>query len=218
MTGETLTTATRRKPEVNIFLHWLGRLAFRVLGFRVAGDIPDVDKAVIIAGPHTSNLDGLYMVLTSWIVRRRLDWMVKAELVRGPLGWLIRWAGGVPIDRSASFNAVEQAIQAFNQRERMLLAVAPEGTRKKKDHWKTGFYWIAVGAQVPLVIACMDHKRKAVFLHTPPMNPTGNLEQDIEVIWDYYQPEMARYPEKFNDKRLRPSQAEKRADRQTDRV
>lgn len=187
------------------FLGWLGRLYFRLTGWRIEGEIPNEPKLVIIAAPHTSNWDGLNLVMTSWSIRVNCRWMVKKEFLRVPIiGWLIRLTGGLPINRQASHNAVKAAVDAFAEKENLVLIVAPEGTRSKLDHWKTGFYFIAQQANVPLLAARMDYERKVIsFVIPEPI--VGDLEQDIEVIWDLYRPPIrGLYPEKQNDFRLRP--------------
>jgi 1-acyl-sn-glycerol-3-phosphate acyltransferase len=196
---------TPRKPEVNLIQHWLARFIFAVMGWKVEGFVRDYPKMMVVAGPHTANQDGMMLVLASWIVRQKIKWMVKIEMTRGPFGWLIKALGGVGIDRSASFNTVEQVVDEYNSREKFLLVVAPEGTRKKTNHWRTGFYWMAVGAGIPIMFGVLDYKRKVVDLSPPILHPTGDIEADIETIWDIYRPATARVPEKVADMKLRPS-------------
>jgi len=199
------TVEYHRKPQGNHFFHLLGRLYFRLMGFRIIGEIPDIPKMVIAAAPHTSNLDGIFLVCTMWQLRIRLVWMVKKEILWGPLGWLIRALGGMAIDRSASFNTVEQAVHHIHQTEEILLVVAPEGTRKKTSYWKTGFYWIAHDANIPILCAVLDYQNKVLDLTAPPIYPTGDIETDMEKIWDIFRPATARFPDRVADMRLRPS-------------
>lgn len=205
MTKPVNSPNPRRKPEVNILLHLLGRFIFWVTGWRAIGHVPENPKMIIVAGPHTSNVDGAIMVFTSWVVRVRLKWMVKIELTRGPLGWLIKALGGVPVDRSASRNLVDQIVQEFAARDDILLAIAPEGTRRKSDHWKTGFYWMAVKAEVPIMLGKLDYKHRTIDLSAPLLHPTGDIDADMAWIWAEYEGVTARFPEKVNDMRLRPS-------------
>lgn len=199
------TIEYQRKPQGNYFLHLLGRLYFRLMGFKIVGDLPDVPKMVVAAAPHTTNLDGIFLVCTMWQLRIRLVWMVKKEILVGPLGWLIRALGGMAIDRSASFNTVEQAVQYIDQADEILLVVAPEGTRKKAKYWKTGFYWIAHDSNVPIMCAALDYERKVLDLTTPPIYTTGDIEADMEKIWAVFRKAKARFPERVADMRLRPS-------------
>jgi 1-acyl-sn-glycerol-3-phosphate acyltransferase len=192
-----------RKPEVNIVLHLVARLVLWILGWKIVGKAPNVPKVVIIAAPHTANIDGFLMVMAAWYVRAKLDWMVKAELTRGPLGWIVRAAGGVPVDRSASFDAVDQMVKQFSERDELALAISPEGTRKKRDHWKTGFYWIAHRANVPILCATVDYGKKVIDISAPFIHTTGDIEADMPRIWDHYRNVTARFPEKVNEFRLR---------------
>jgi 1-acyl-sn-glycerol-3-phosphate acyltransferase len=194
-----------RQPEVNIILHLLARLYFWLAGWQVIGYVPDLPRLVVVGGPHTSNMDGFHLILASWHLRVRLEWMVKIELTRGPLGWLVLALGGMPIDRSGGSNTVDQVAAQIRGRERVVLVIAPEGTRKKLDHWKTGFYWIAHKAEVPLLLAVMDYSRKAIDVSSPLVYPSGDIESDMETIWSVYARAGGRFPENVNDRRLRSS-------------
>lgn len=193
------------KPSIHIIPHWIARFYFWLTGWQVAGDAPPIPKFVVLAAPHTSNYDGVMLVGASWIVRRKLEFMIKAEWTRGIVGPLIRALGGLGIDRSASRNVVGHCIEKFKERDELILVVPPEGTRKKTDHWKTGFYWIAVGAGVPILLARLDYAKKSVDLTAPLFYPTGDIEADMEKIWDYYRGATARFPEKVSDFAMRRS-------------
>jgi 1-acyl-sn-glycerol-3-phosphate acyltransferase len=200
------TLVVNRPREVNIVLHLIGRFYFWLRGWRVTGEIPADPKMIVVAGPHTANMDGILLILTSWVVRVKLYWITKVEVTRAPvLGWLARAAGGVGIDRSRSFNTVTQVVEELERRERLLLAVAPEGTRKKLDHWKTGFYWMARKADARILCGRLDYKLKVVDL-AEAITTTGDIESDMERIFDLYRDVNALHPEKVNDMRLRPSQ------------
>ena len=193
-------------PLANRLLYRLARFLFRISGWGVEGDLPDIPKYVIIA-THTSNWDFI-VGLTGWSIlscgfsTTRLSWLGKAEIFRGPLGAFLKWIGGVPIERSSRHNAVEQSIQAFRSREKLAMAIAPEGTRKKATHWKTGFYYIAQGAQVPIVFAFFDYKRKVVGIG-PAMIPSGDIQADMEIIRDFYSNVHAKHPDRVGDIVLR---------------
>ena len=203
---EDLKIETPRVRRGNIILHWIARIFFLVSGWRVKGTLPNERKLVAIGAPHTSNYDGLLMLMMSWLLYLRMDWMVKAELgEHWLLGPIAKALGGVSIDRRASFNAVEQAVQKFKERDDIWLVVAPEGTRRKTDHWKTGFYWIAHDAGVPIMMATVDYESKVIHLIEPLLYPTGDLEADMEKIWAEYRIARGRHPERAGDMRLRPS-------------
>jgi len=193
-------------PLANRLLYWLAKFLFRISGWRAEGKLPDVPKYVIIS-THTSNWD-LVVGLTFWSIISygfsmvKFSWMGKAEVFCGPLGPFLKWAGGIPIDRRARHNVVEQVIQAFRSREKLVMAIAPEGTRKKATHWKTGFYYIAQGAQVPIVFAFIDYQRKVVGLG-PAITPSGDIQADMKIIRDFYSNVHARHPDQVGDIVLR---------------
>jgi 1-acyl-sn-glycerol-3-phosphate acyltransferase len=173
----------------------LARLALRLAGWRVEGELPESPRFVIIAAPHTSNWDAVLLLLAARIYEVPLAWFVKDAWFRFPLGPLMRGLGGVPIDRSAANGVVEQAVRHLKASARLALAVPPEGTRGHSPHWKTGFYHIARGAGVPIVLGYLDYERKVAGLG-PAFVPTGNLEADFEVFREFYGKVRAKYPEK----------------------
>ncbi len=191
-----------RPPRRSRILQAIGIFYFWLAGWRMTSHFPSTPKMLVIAGPHTSNWDGWHVIVASWIARVDLKWMVKAEAIRWPFGWFIKWAGGVPIQRDASYNVVAQSARQLKEADDMLLLVAPEGTRKKSDYWKTGFYWIAHQADVPMLCARMDYGTKTISF-TGPYHPTGNIEADIEKIWADFRAVSALHPEKVSDMRLR---------------
>lgn len=192
-----------RKPDVSLPVSLLAKGILRLMGWRLSGALPDVPKFVLLAGPHTSNMDGFLMLLTAFALRAKPDWMVKSELVKGPLGWLILKMGGMPINRRSSDNVVDQAVKCFNEREQIMLVISPEGTRRKTSFWRTGFYWIAVNANVPIGLGFLDYKYKRAGFHSM-FTPTGNIEADMEELWKVYRLFTAKYPENYSDMKLRP--------------
>ncbi len=195
----------------NTALSWLARFFLRVFGWRLEGSPPDTSKYVFIAAPHTSNWDFLFLLAMTFVFRVRCIWMGKASLFRPPFGVIFTWLGGVPIDRSSRRSVVEQAIQAFQGREEMVMGIPPEGTRKKMDHWKSGFYYIALGANVPLAFAFVDYERKVTGFG-PTFMPTGDIQADMEVIRDFYKDIKAKFPENFSDIRVKIKRTEERRD------
>ena len=186
-----------RPPEVALPIAWIARVILHLVGWQVEGGIPDLPKFVVIGAHHTSNWDGLLMVCAASALRVKLHWMGKDALFRFPLGMLMRAVGGISIDRSAKHGVVEQMVQVFNQRDRLVLVIAPEGTRKKVDRWKTGFYYIAQGANVPIVLAYPDYQRKVVGIG-PMIVPTGDADDDIAEMRTFYNDKMGRHPERMS--------------------
>jgi len=167
----------------------LFRAASRLLlwagGWKTAGDFPAHAKAVVLAAPHTSNWDGIWMIAVGGKYRIRLRWMGKASLGKGPLGWLAKWAGLVPVDRSGGKDLVRATADAFAAEPQLLLAVAPEGTRGKVGEWKSGFYHIARMANVPIIFAVMDYGTRTVFI-SGEIWPSGDYEADLATIRTHY--------------------------------
>ncbi len=159
-------------------LAWLG---LRLAGWKLKGRPPEVRKFVIIAYPHTSNWDFLLGMSACIIYRIKVYWLGKDSLFKGPAGPLMRWLGGIPVDRSKAQDFVQQAIEAFDQSDELVIGVAPEGTRSRVEKWKTGFYHIAVGAKVPIVPGYLDYPNKELgFLES--FTPSGNIDEDILTI------------------------------------
>lgn len=163
----------------NRFLPIIGKLMLMIFRWGFINDVPNVKKCVIVIGPHTSNWDfvfGLSGLLATGI---KASWMGKHSIFKLPFRRMLRWVGGIPIERSASSGVVDSMVNRFKTSEKFVLALAPEGTRSKVDQWKTGFYHIAMGAHVPIFMVSLDYKDKAIILG-PLFDPTGNVEADIE--------------------------------------
>jgi 1-acyl-sn-glycerol-3-phosphate acyltransferase len=164
----------------------IGRLVLRLLGWRIEGNLPDLPRMLVIAAPHSSNWDFVIGVALVFAMRLDIRFLGKAELFGGPLAPLMRWLGGTPVNREHPEGVVADAIKGFTGSPKFLLAMAPEGTRKPVEHWKTGFYRIALGAGVPIVPGFFDNARKRVGFG-PPLTPTGNLAGDVERLRSFYQ-------------------------------
>ena len=175
---------------------WISWLFLKVNRWHVTSDWPDVHKSVVIAAPHTSNLDGLLMLACAGWYREKLSWMGKASLVKGPMGGLVLWAGCVPVDRSKSTDVVAQMTEAFEATENLHLAVSPEGTRDAAADWKTGFWHIARAANVPMLVAVLDYATREMRFEGP-LLAGDDLEADLAIIRSHYRDAKGRYPEKF---------------------
>jgi 1-acyl-sn-glycerol-3-phosphate acyltransferase len=182
------------------------RLLLKLFGWRVVGAPPDLAQYVIVFAPHTSNWDLPIGFAFAKAVDFKPNWLGKHILVRPPLGWLMRWMGGLPVDRRARHNAVEQAIQAFHERERLALAITPEGTRKKTAYWKSGFYHIAKGANVPMQLAFLDYRHK-VGGFGPLIMPSDNIEADMQVMRDFFGGISGKHPDQAGEIQLADSAA-----------
>lgn len=159
---------------------------FKLLGWKMSGTFPShLDKFVIIVVPHTSWWDFLLGLLVRKILNEEINYIGKKSLFDSPLGWFFRWTGGAPIDRSKSNDTVSSIVKIFEGRERFRLALSPEGTRKKVQKWKTGFYHIAKQAKVPIVMVAFDYGKKEVKFSKPQI-PTENQTEDIEKYESYF--------------------------------
>lgn len=172
-------------PASGLIKYWLGRSWYWLTGWDVIGEVPDAKKFVLIGAPHTSNWDFPYGICATFIFRLKTSWMGKDALFKFPLGVLMRSLGGIAIDRSSHHGVVGQTTEWLKNAEKLVVLIAVDGTRKKTDHWKSGFYWIALEARVPIVCAYLDysHKRACIGLT---FTPTGDVKTDMDRIRDFY--------------------------------
>lgn len=136
----------------------------RAFGWRFEGAFPNHERFVVIVAPHTSNWDFLVLLAAKWALMLDVRWMGKDALFKPPLGWFMRAIGGMAIERDATNNVVDRSVRAFGERRQLVLVLAPEGTRKRVEHWKTGFWHIAHGAGVPIVCVALDYARHTIRL------------------------------------------------------
>ena len=174
-------------PFINTFLHHFSVVVLRLSGWKTEGHLPaEAEKCVFIAAPHTSNWDFPLTLLVAFALKLDIYWMGKASLFRFPIGGLMRWLGGIPVNREKSNNLVATSAQALIEAKRPVqLVIPPEGTRSKTRHWKTGFYYIALEAKVPILMAYMDYSRKISGIG-PMLIPTGEIENDMQVVKNFY--------------------------------
>lgn len=178
------------------------RALLRLFGWRENGVAPDVPKVVVIAAPHTSNWDFVLMLLMAGAFGLRISWMGKDALFRGPFGPVMRRLGGIPVERSARQNLVEQMMERFATSERLVLAVPPEATRRAADHWKSGFYHIALGADVPVAPSILDYGNKTGgFAST--IKLTGDVSFDMDRFRAVYEGVAGKRPAYQGPIRLR---------------
>jgi 1-acyl-sn-glycerol-3-phosphate acyltransferase len=189
-----LHTTVFETPVVRPFLRLLSGLCLKLMGWRVVGELPDKSKFVIIGAFHTSNWDFVIGLFTAFMLRVKPYWIGKDNLFRAPFHLFFTWFGGIPINRSVSQNLVERIREIYREHEKLVIALAPEGTRKKVNHWKTGFYHIAAGAGVPIAMGFIDYRRKLCGLG-PSFMPSGDIGKDMEKIRRFYSGITARYPD-----------------------
>lgn len=179
-------------------VRWALATWFRLDGWTVEGEAPASRKFVVIAAPHTSNWDLPYTLMCAFVLDLHVRWMGKASLFRFPFGPLMRWLGGIAVRREQSNNLVAASAQALREAGGPLqLVVPPEGTRGKARRWKTGFYFIAQEAQVPIILAYMDYPDKRAGLG-PVFRPTGDVEADMAEIKRFYAPIRGKRADSFS--------------------
>jgi 1-acyl-sn-glycerol-3-phosphate acyltransferase len=185
-------------PGVNTVLRMFSLGFLKATGWKIHGQLPaNGRKSVLIAAPHTSNWDLPYTLMVAFALRLNVYWMGKQSLFKAPFRGVMLWLGGIPIQRESSNNVVEASIAAIQNADGPVqLIVPPEGTRSKARYWKTGFYYIALGANVPIVMAYMDYARKESGLG-PVFEPTGNIEADMVTIQAFYAPFKGKNPDQF---------------------
>ena len=186
-------------PIVNTLLRAGSRAFLRLNGWTVEGSLPaEARKCVLIAAPHTSNWDLPYTLMVAFVLNLNVYWMGKQSLFAFPFGPVMRWLGGIAVDRSRSNNLVSASALALQAADGPVqLVVPPEGTRGRTTHWKTGFYYIALEAGVPIVLAYMDYARKVSGLG-PVFVPTGDIDADMAEIKRFYAGVQGRRPQHFD--------------------
>ncbi len=174
----------------------------RLAGWRVVGDVPR-PKCVLIGAPHTSNWDFPLAILGLWALGVEARWVGKHTLFRRPFGWIMRRLGGIPLDRDRTRHFVREVVGWFEREPALCLVIAPEGTRSRREAWRTGFYWIAHGAGVPIGLGFLDFARKELGVGDV-LVPTGDIEADFERLRAFYADKTGKHPEQLSPIRVRP--------------
>jgi 1-acyl-sn-glycerol-3-phosphate acyltransferase len=203
--------STRKLGATTHLLQWLGQFLAILIGWRVEGlELLTEPKYVLVVAPHTSNWDVFYGLVCAHAINLfqlwKVGFLIKAEATRWPLGLgrFLQWMGGIPVERNAAQDVVDQVVEVIRKTERIIIAITPEGTRSRRDHWKTGFYRIALQAEVPIALAFLDFKRRAAGFGQI-FRPTGDIETDFEVFRQFYTRDMAMHPELFGPVRPKPN-------------
>lgn len=170
----------------------------KIAGWRTVGHIPDIPQAVVLALPHTSNVDGIYAIPSLFALDLKISIMGKHTLFKVPvLAQLLNWIGVIPIDRDNKGSVLQANIDKFKTGEPLFLGLSPEGTREYTKKWKTGFYYLALGANVPILPVALDYKTKEIrFLSL--IHPTGDIEADLPKICTQYYGVIPRHPERLS--------------------
>jgi 1-acyl-sn-glycerol-3-phosphate acyltransferase len=185
-------------PVINTLFRGLSIAFLKLTGWKVEGSLPaNASKCVLIAAPHTSNWDLPYTLMVAFVLRLNVYWMGKDSIFKPPFRGLMMWLGGIPVNREQSTNLVEASSIAIKAAEgNVQVIVPPEGTRSKARYWKTGFYYIALGAQVPILMAYLDFAKKRGGLG-PALLPSGDIEQDMAIVKAFYAPIKGKHTDRF---------------------
>jgi 1-acyl-sn-glycerol-3-phosphate acyltransferase len=195
--SRVLTLGPQVPRRGNRLSQWIGLILMHLIGWRMRGEFPNVPKGMLVIAPHTSNYDGVVSVAAILALRLQLFFFVKDSAFIWPLGGLMRWFGAVPVDRESSRDMVGFTASKYSSKDALMLAIAPEGTRKSSPAWKTGFYWIAHRAGVPLIMVSFDYGKKEVVI-LGSFTPTGNIEQDLPLIIGSFKGMVPRHPDRLS--------------------
>jgi len=179
----------------------VSRLILKLIGWELDERVPESQRYVMIAYPHTSNWDFILGMLAKWALGLPINWVAKHSMFWGPFKPMFIAMGGVPLDREKTTGFIQKNIKLFADREKFILGLMPEGTRSKTDRWKTGFYHIAHGANVPIVMAYLDYKNKVLGLGDV-LIPSGDIHADFEIIKTFYEDKTGYRPEHQSDMRI----------------
>jgi 1-acyl-sn-glycerol-3-phosphate acyltransferase len=167
----------------------------KILGWKIEGDFDrSIRKSVVIVAPHTANFDFIICSFTRRILKTQINFVGKKALFLWPIGWYFRWMGGEPLERTKSQNKVEAISNVFDSLEEFRLAIAPEGTRKKVDTWKTGYYFIALQAKVPIIPVSLDYPTKTITIEKE-FYPTGDIVKDELELRKFFKDKVGKNPE-----------------------
>ena len=187
----------------NKFRRLLGLCFLKLVGWEAVGNVPDTQKFILILAPHTSNWDLLFILAVLYVLGIKSYWFGKKDVFRWPVGGFFKWLGGIPINRGSRQNMVQQTVEVIQSREQIIVGISPEGTRSNTKYWKTGFYHIAHQARIPIVFAFLDYGQKVGGLG-PIINPTGDIEEDMKKIRQFYSGITAKYPHNFGTIAIKP--------------
>jgi 1-acyl-sn-glycerol-3-phosphate acyltransferase len=179
-------------------LYYISKWIFKLWGWKIAGGIPeDIKKCVVIVAPHTSMWDFVVGRLAYFILRVKVKILIKKEMFVFPFCSLLKWIGGIPVDRSRSTNMIDYVAGLYKKHDSLYITITPEGTRKLSPRWKKGFYYIALKAKVPIALGVLDYKLKEIGIGKI-FTPSGNFDEDFKMIEDTFRGRVAKHPERFN--------------------
>lgn len=199
---------SRRGKPRELVQRRCARTILRLLGWRVVGEAPDISKCIVIFAPHTSNWDFPLLLLVRSALRPGIGYLAKHTLFRFPFASLLRRSGAIPVERGHPHQLVARLCELFAARNELWIALAPEGTRARRDHWKSGFYRLALEARVPVLCAFIDAKRRECGVGEL-ISLSGDVERDLSRIRAFYADKRGIHPERESEIRFRDSPDER---------
>lgn len=172
-------------PIVSQLFQLVSWLGLKLAGWKIEGEPPKADRYVLIAAPHTSNWDFPLTLALAFRMKIKVFWMGKSSLFHGPMGPIMRWLGGIPVDRQQANGLVQQIVDQFNRCKELIVVIPPEGTRSKATRWKSGFYHVANEARVPIALGFLDFKHKVGGINGL-FETTGDYKRDLAKIQSFY--------------------------------
>lgn len=200
MKASEIIVGSRVPRKGNVISHAWGRIQFKMIGWSFVGQIPDIPKFIMIVAPHTSNWDFIVGVIARAALKLKVSWIGKQSLFKAPLGFIMRYLGGIPVYRDKKMGVVDQVAEAFNSSEQLILAITPEGTRSRREQWKTGFYHMAQKANVPILPVAFDFADKKIIFGEPVL--TTDFETDMTNLNDFFSQAQGKNPDDFSAHRF----------------
>lgn len=182
----------------------IAKIFFKLTGWSIAGKPPQgIKKYIIVAAPHTSSWDFIYGSFAWTLFGLKVKYLIKKEWFKFPMGIFFRVLGGVPVDRSRHTNFVDAMADFVNCKKEIIVLITPEGTRKKVQKWKTGFYYLALKSNIPVVPGKLNYKTRQAILGNPFM-PSGDIQKDFELLREFYRDAVGKNPENFSVEAIKP--------------
>ncbi len=189
-------------PQIGIIRCFISKAIMRLVGWKVTGSLPKDKKFILLGEPHTSNWDFLLMFGAAYSLRLNVSWLGKDAIFKKPFGTIMRYFGGIPINRKKTNDLVQSTSKLFQESERLVIVIGPSGTRSKREYWKSGFYWIAHTSKIRVVCASLDFANKIVNVGICFML-TGDVKKDMDKIREFYKDIKGKHPELENKIRLK---------------
>ncbi len=195
------------RAQPRTMLQIISQFILALFGWKASGHVPTYPKYLLVGAHHTSGWDLPLTLLVLGALGIRMNWIGKDSIFNNPFGWFFRLLGGIPVNRRERTNFVQQVIDKYNEADELAIAIAPEGTRSKTEYWRTGFYYIAQGANIPVVLAYLDYPSRTGGIG-PSIVPSGNLGNDLAKIKRFYDGVTGRHPDRHGKIELRPRESD----------